>query len=391
MSIKRSSKPQIPLFDVKLSSRAIREVRDVLKSGWLTAGPKVARLELQIAKFLGVRYATALNSGSAALLLTLRAMGASAGKQIITTPFTYVATIEAIVQSGAIPVMADIQPDTLNIAPDAVEAKLNRTTMAVLSVDMAGLPCDYKELRSVCAPKSIAMVADAAHAMGAEYGGRSMAQVADAAVYSFYSTKNLTCGEGGLLASRDREVVERVRALARHGLSSSTVERRKKSGARYDVLQIGYKASMSDVHAAIGLGQLTCFERDQAKRLKLARRYDKNLNGLTDLIALPARTDGRRHGWHMYIIHLCLESLKCDRDAIMQLMGSKGIECGVHFRPVFELEVYRRLLSLKERDYPHASAAGKRVLTLPLYPSLRLKDVDFICDHLNAILRANKK
>jgi dTDP-4-amino-4,6-dideoxygalactose transaminase len=338
-------------------------------------------------RLLNVKYAAAVNSGTDGLYLALRAVGASAGKEVITTPFTFVATVEAILLTGASPVFADINPHTLTIEPDQVARKISRRSVAVVPVDIAGCPSEYDALRNICKNRSLSLIADAAHAVGARYKNRSHPQLADAAVYSFYSTKNLTCGEGGMVLSRRKRLIDTVRLLSLHGLTSSTYERARKQKRGYDVVDFGIKANMSDVHAAIGLGQLSAFEKDQARRSALAQRYLKKLADLSDFLELPEQQKHSRHGWHLFIIKLNLPRLRISRDRFISLMANYGIECGVHYKPIFELTYYQRALDLSARHYPNAADAGRRVVSLPLYPVLKVKEVDYICDCIADIVR----
>lgn len=384
----REGKRNIPLFDLTLSAKAKKEVAATLASGWITSGPGVAAFEKAVCRYLNVKYGAAVSSGTAGLYLALRAVGAEKGREIITTPFTFVATIEAILMTGAIPVFADIDPYTLNIDPDEAARKVSDHTVAVVPVDIAGYPVNYELLNKICREQSLFLIADAAHSFGAAYRNRTIPNLTDAAVCSFYSTKNLTCGEGGMVLSQHKQLVEKVKRLSLHGLTSSTYERKLKSKWEYDVVDFGFKANMSDIHAAVGLGQLAVFEKEQAKRATLAERYMKNLADLSDSLELPVIDKHCQHGWHLFIIKLHLSHLKINRDRFMKLMADSGIECGVHYKPVFELTYYRDTLSLSEQYFPNATYAGRRVVTLPLYPSLKVTDVDYICDCITDI--ANK-
>ena len=234
-------------------------------------------------------------------------------------------------------------------------------------------------------------MADAAHSIGAAYRERSIPRLCDVAVFSFYSTKNLTCGEGGLVATRHKVLADRVRTLSRHGISAGTFERKRRQAWEYDVTGVGYKAGLSDINAAIGLGQLTTFESDQARRRRLARRYLDNLADLVDLIELPVEYKHFRHGWHLFIIKLHLASLKIDRARFIKQLARNGIECGVHYQPLFEFSIYRQNLGLSPQHFPNAAYAGRRVVTLPLYPTMKLSDVDYVCDHLRRVLKKNAR
>ncbi|MFQ6007934.1 MAG: DegT/DnrJ/EryC1/StrS family aminotransferase [Candidatus Zixiibacteriota bacterium] len=386
--MKRSkAKKWIPLFDLTVSPKTKREVSLTLASGWLTSGPKVAALEKAVSEYLNVKYAVAVSSGTAGLYLALRAIGAEKEKEVITTPFTFVATIEAIMMTGATPVFADIDQSTLNIDPEQSIRKISGRTAAIVPVDIAGYPADYEQLSKICKERSLFLLADAAHSFGATFKSKAIPQLSDAAAYSFYSTKNLTSGEGGMVLSSRKTLIDKVRRLSKHGLTSSTYERVQEKRWGYDVADFGFKANMSDVHASIGLGQLTTFEKDQFKRATLAQRYMKNLSDLSDFLDLPAVEKNYRHGWHLFITKLNLSHLKISRDQFIKLMANYNIECGVHYKPVFELTYYRKALGLSSESFPNASKAYRRVVTLPLYPSLKMREVDYICDCIREITR----
>ncbi|MCK4607572.1 MAG: DegT/DnrJ/EryC1/StrS family aminotransferase [candidate division Zixibacteria bacterium] len=387
----KSSKTRIPLFDLKVSAAAKKEVAKTLTSGWLTSGPRVAAFERAVAKLLGVRYSAAVSSATVGLQLALRAIDIGPGDEVVTTPFTFVATLEAIMATGARPVLADINPDTLNIDPDEIERKITGHTRALVPVDIAGYPADYEQLCAISGEFSIPVVSDSAHAVGSAYRNRSIPRLADASVFSFYSTKNLTCGEGGMVVSKHKTLAETVRCLARHGLTSQAWTRKTGSEQTYDAVSAGFKANMSDVHAAIGLGQLGTLASDQKLRELLAMRYLENLQDLPELVELPTIQRHYRHGWHLFIVRLHLSALKIDRDRFIHLMAARGIECGVHYRPIFELSYYRDALGLSPQYFPNSAYAGRRVVSLPLYPCLKAGEVDYVCECAAEILKKNAR
>lgn len=392
----QKKRKQIPLFDIKLSPQTKREVAEVLSSGWLTSGPKVQAFEKAVARLLKVKYTTAVSSCTVGLHLTLGAIGIQpdrfgAIKEVITTPFTFVATVEAILQAGAKPVFADINPHTLNIDPDEVARKVSKQTMSVIPVDIAGYPNDYHTLNSICDTHSLLLIADAAHSIGAAYKKRTIPNLCDAAVTSFYSTKNLTCGEGGMVFSRHKQLIDRIRLMARHGLTTSTFERKTKKKVLYDAVIGGYKGNMSELHAAIGLGQLTLFKKNQEVRTLLAERYLNNLSTVSEFIELPPIEKGFQHGWHLFIIKLHLSRLNIDREKFLRLMAARGIECGVHYQPIFNLSWYRKYLGLSPQHFPNAAYAGRRVVSLPLYPALKKTEVDYVCENITDIIKRHRR
>ncbi|MDX9856229.1 MAG: DegT/DnrJ/EryC1/StrS family aminotransferase [candidate division Zixibacteria bacterium] len=379
----------IRLYELRLSADSFANVRDTLRSTWLTSGPRVKEFESAVARICRVRHAAAVNSCTNGLVLALQALGLQGG-EVITTPFSFVATAEAIMHAGAQPVFADIDPHSLNIDPEEVARKVTPHTRAIIAVDIAGLPAEYDRLRKVADHFTLPVIADAAHSFGALYRRKSVAQVTDAAVFSFHATKNLTCGEGGMVVSRHKILADRVRLLAMHGLTKDAHRRREEAGWRYDVIAPGRKANMSDVHAAIGLGQLPEFERRQQKREALVQRYCDNLSALSEYIDLPSPPKYVRHAWHLFIIRLNIDSLTISRDRFIDAMKARRVECGVHYIPMFELSLFRSA-GFNEHIFPNAAWVGRRVVTLPLYPLLTFRQIDYICDAIADIVVKHRR
>ncbi len=385
------TKTRIPLFDLKISSEAKAEVAEVLKSGWLSSGPKVAAFEKGIGKTTKVPHVAAVSSGTTGLFLALKALDVKEGDEVITTPFTFVATIEVILHVGASPVLADIDPVTLNISCEEIQRRITDKTKAIIPVDIAGYPADYENLNKLSLAHSVKILSDSAHSFGATYEGKAMPLWTDATVYSFYSTKNVTSGEGGAVVSRRQELVDKVRLMAKHGLTSNAYDRKISGGWKYDAPIMGYKANMSDVHAAIGLGELVNFAANQKKKEKLVEQYFKGLESVSEFLKLPHIEKNCEHAWHLFIVQLNLEKLGIDRNEFIEEMSKRGIECGVHYQPVFELSHYNSFFSLSMDKYPHAAKAGQRVITLPLYPTLKVSDVEIICEAIIEILNINSR
>jgi len=378
-------KRSIPLYDLKLSPGTKKQVNAVLSSGWLSTGPLARELEKQIAKLAHVRYTAAVSSATAGLQLTLEALGARKGTEVITSPFTFCATAEAILRSEAIPVFADIDPITLNIDPDEIERKITSKTLCVMPVDIAGHPADYKSLGAICRRHRLPLIADASHTLGATYRGRTVAQMADAAIHSFQATKNVTSAEGGIVASRHQALVERIQLLSRHAMTTNAFQRRQANKWEYDVVGLGFKANLSDIHAAVGLGQLAVFEKNQVKRGSIAARYVKGLTGLEDYLEPPPADNACHHAWHLFIVRLHLSRLKIDRDRFIKLMAREGVQCGVHYKPLFEMSYYQQLGFLPQY-FPNAAYAGQRVVSLPMFPQLSMTDVDYVCEKVRRII-----
>lgn len=386
--MKKTEQPRkVPLYDIRLSASAVRRVNQVLKSGWLSPGVNVAAFQEAICDLTGVRYGAAVGSATAGLEMVLTAIGSDAGKEVITTPFTFVGTVEAILSAGATPIFADIDPRTLNIDPDEVFRRITHRTLAVMPVDIGGYPANYRLLRRICDAKRVPLIADAAHSIGSAYKGKPVPKFTDAAVISFHATKNLICGEGGIVLSKHRDVIEAIKIMSRHGLSQNAYQRRKAARWEYDAVYPGYKANMSELHAALGLGQLEVFAKEQKMRRRLAERYLKNLADMKEYIDLPVEEKPCRHGWHLFIIKLHLSRLRIQRNTFIQRMAERGVECGVHYKPIFKLSYYQEILGETGQYLPNTTYAGRRVVSLPLYPSLKMADVDYVCECIAAVVK----
>jgi dTDP-4-amino-4,6-dideoxygalactose transaminase len=381
---------RIPLFDLRLPSESLRGVQQVLKSGWLNTGPKAAEFEKAIAGLVREKYAVAVNSATAGLQATLEALGAGPGREVVTTSFTFAATAASIIRTGARPVLADIDPVTLNIDPDEVMRKVNHQTLAVLAVDIAGHQADYPSLLAISAKRRLPLVADAAHSLGATCLKKSSAELTDAAVYSFQATKNLTTADGGMIVTRHKLIADRARLLTQHAMTSNAYQRQKAKRWEYDILGPGLKANLTDVHAAIGLGQLATFEATQKRRQKIADRYIKNLSDLSDYVALPEVRPGYCHAWHLFIVRLHLSRLRIGRARLMALMSEAGIECGVHYKPLFEMSFYREI-GFEPQHFPNAVYAGRRVVSLPMFAHLTGVQVDRVCDVLRDLVVRHRR
>jgi dTDP-4-amino-4,6-dideoxygalactose transaminase len=379
------SKP-IPFHDVKLSPAAVREVNRVLKSGWLTTGSVTTRFENEIARLLGVGNAVAVNSATSGILLALRAVGAGPDTEVITTPFSFAAGVESIINLGARPVFVDIEPDSLNIDPQLIEKRITKKTRAILTVDLAGFPCDYPAICRIAARYKIPVISDSAHAVAATVHGKSIPQYADLTVLSFHATKNLTCGEGGMVVSRDAELIQKIRLWTKHGMTKSAYERKKSGTWSYDVTDRGFKANMSDVLAAIGLGELGTFQKNQKTRERLALRYIANFAHVDDLLRTPFLKAGFHHAWHLFIVRLNLKALTINRQQVIAELSKGGIGCSVHYRPIHTL-AFAKKAGLSRQKFDHTECAGESVISLPLNPLLKPADIDRISESLIRILK----
>jgi len=351
----------------------IAAVASALASGWTTTGPRTAEFEKAFREYTGAPHALAVNSGSAALHLALAALGIGPGDEVITTPLTFCATVNAILLTGATPILADVGND-LNISPDAIRRVITSRTRAILPVHLGGLPCSMEAIGCLAVEHGLFVVEDAAHATGSLYGSIRIGAGTSAAVaFSFYATKNLSTGEGGMVTCRDPNLRERMRVLSLHGISHDAWERQgAKDTWDYDVVECGFKYNMSDISAAIGLVQLTRIDEMNARRAAIAHAYNEAFAGMARL-ELPPDSSIATHAWQLYILRLNLDRLRVDRSQFIAEMRRRGIGCSVHFKPIPMHPYYRDRLELRD---PCARAINEypRLVSLPL--SSRLSDAE---------------
>ena len=376
----------IPFAKPLIGQEEIEAVKRVLESGMLAEGKVSRDFEKMYAEYTGTKFATVTNNGTTALSTALEALNIQPGDEVITSPFTFIASANSIAMVGAIPVFVDVKPDTYNIDPDLIEEAITDKTRAIMPVHIFGMPSDMKHIMDISDSHGLLVIEDACQAHGAEIDGKKVGAFGHVASFSFYATKNLTCGEGGMVLSRHRPFSDLVRILSRHGLTSTAHERSGSGEWKYEAVRAGCKASLSELHAAVGLGQLSDYKRQQKQRERLAERYVKNLSDLREYLEPPVVRKHCRHGWHLFIIRLHLSALKIDRDRFIRLMARRGIECGVHYQPIFELSFYRNHLGLSPQFFPNATYAGRRVVSLPFYPTLKPGEVDRVCESIRSIV-----
>lgn len=379
----------LPIAVPSISEREKQLVLESLTSGWVTTGPRTLELAERIATLAGAKHAVCVNSATGALHLALEALGLGPGDEVITSPYTFAATVNVIEHVRATPVLADVEADTLCIDPRRVEAAITPRTKVVLSVDYGGHPCDYDALRAITAPRGIRIVDDAAHALGAAYKGRPVgdASLADVTAFSFYATKNLTTGEGGAAVTDDTGLAERIQLLSLHGMSRDAWKRYSDTGSwYYEVVAPGWKYNLSDVLAAIGVGQLERFAESQQRRHALVERYRAQLADVPE-VGLPIARPDVTHAWHLFPIALQLEQLTIDRARFITELRAENIGTSVHFIPIHFHPHFRDSLRLAEGAFPVAENAYHRAITLPLFPHMADRDVDDVCEAVRKIAR----
>ena len=360
----------LPLF----GEEEKREILEALDSGWITTGPRVKKLEAELAEAVQARHVVCVDSCTAALHIALVTLDLKPGEEVITSPLTFCSTVNSIVHAGGTPVLADVEPDTLNLDPAHLRTAITPRTRAVLPVHYGGHPCEMDSILDLCRQHGLTVIEDAAHAVGATYKGRPVGSLGDMTCFSFYATKNITTAEGGALATDHEASAEKARLLMLHGMSKDAWKRYSSAGSwYYEVLLPGFKYNMTDLEAALGLHQLRKLPAFTRRRRELASRYDEAFRE-HPAIEIPAWRSQAEHVYHLYPIRLRLERLGIDRARFIEELKAENIATTVNFIPIHYHPYYRERLGLSRGALPVAEAAYERLISLPLYP--RMTDAD---------------
>jgi len=362
----------IPLAVPLIGREEEEEVIDSLRSGLIGTGAKTERFEKEFAAYQGRKHAVGTNSCTAGLHLSLVALGIGAGDEVITTPMTFVSTVSSIVYTGATPVFVDVEPQTLNIDPTRIEQAITERTRAILPVHLYGHPCDMDGIMDIARRHDLKVVGDCAHAIEAEYRGRKVGSLGDTACYSFYATKNLTAGNGGMLVTDDDDLAALVQSTRDHGMASGAWTRYSTGEFQeYPMVHLGYKYIMWDLPAALALHQLGRIEQRYQKRLDIAERYYAALEPLADSVEVSRPEEHVRHAYHLFVVKL----KGVDRSKVASEMESRGVGVGVHYRPVHLEPFHREQYGHSPGEFPVAEDAGARVLSLPFWPEMTEEQV----------------
>lgn len=375
----------IPYGRQTIDDDDIRAVVEVLQSDWLTTGPKVDEFEKTFAATVGAKEAVAVSSGTAALHAAMYALGIGPGDEVIVPAMTFAATANCVVFQGATPVFADVDPETLLIDPDQVEAKLTSRTKAVTAVDYTGHPADYDRLKSITRRNGIALVADACHALGAVYKSRPVGTLADLSVFSFHPVKHITTGEGGIITTDKPELVQRMRIFRNHGITSDHRQREKTGSWFYEMVDLGYNYRLTDLQCAIGISQLRRLSSWVKRRRKIAKIYDDAFDGFSGLRPLQVEKQVEP-AYHLYVVRLNLEQLQGDRGDIFGALRTAGIGVNVHYIPVHMHPFYRDRFSTAPGMCPEAEAAYESLLSLPMFHGMGDADVTTVIETVKDIL-----
>jgi UDP-4-amino-4,6-dideoxy-N-acetyl-beta-L-altrosamine transaminase len=357
----------------------INEVISVLKSDWITTGPKIREFEDALCTYIGCGYCVAVNNGTSALDIAVQSLDLPKGSEIITTPFTFIATSNAIIYNSLKPVFADICNDTFNIDPEEIRSKITKDTKAIIYVDYAGHPCDIKAIKEIADEFDLYMIEDACHAIGAEYENKKVGNFADLTIFSFHPVKHITTGEGGAVVTNNSSYYEKLQLLRNHGIDKDAQDRYgPNSSWAYDMKYLGRNYRMTDFQAALGISQLKKLDEFIEKRSRLVSKYGTLLDDV-DLIQLPVVKNNIKPAWHLYTILL---DGTIDRDEFFKYMRSANIGVNLHYIPVYRHSYYVNNFSFNSNDFPVTEDVFNRIITLPLFPGMTARETEYVVDSI---------
>ena len=361
---------QIPYGHQSIDAADVTAVVAALQGEWLTTGPTIPRFEKALCDVTGSRHAVAVNSGTSALDIAVAALGLPPGSEVITTPFSFAATANAILYNDCVPVFADIRSDSRNVDPEEIRKKITSRTRAIICMDYAGHPCELAEIRGIAQEYHLRLIDDACHALGAEYHGKRLGTFADMTIFSFHPVKPITTGEGGAVVTDDSTLAARLRLLRSHGIDRETSPC-PEQGWAYDMVLLGRNYRMTDIQAALGTSQLHRLDAFLERRNRLAALYREYLDNVPQIV-LPQVREGMHHGWHLFTVLMG----KCDRNAVYADLKAQGIGAQVHYIPIYRFSYYRRRFPhLVPEAFPVTEGIFHTILTLPLYPAMSDADV----------------
>jgi perosamine synthetase len=372
---RRTVKSVIPYGRQWIDEEDIQAVVEVMRSDCLTTGPVVEQFEEAFAQFVGSKFAVAVNSGTAALHAAMHSLHIGPGDEVIVSPMTFAATANCVVYQGGTPVFADVESDTLLIDPEQVERKITPKTRAIIGVDYAGHPCNWDALKEIASSHSLALVADACHALGAEYKGQRVGSLADLTVFSFHPVKHITTGEGGMVTTNDPEAVRRLRAFRNHGIPCDHRQREENGSWFYEMIDLGFNYRLTEFQSALGLSQLRKLPGWLSRRQEIAHRYDSIITDLPGVKTLTVRREVK-HAYHLFVVKIDFEGLEKSRSELFQILRADGIGVNVHYIPTHLHPYYRRAFNTRPGLCPKAEAAYDRILSLPIFPKMTDEDVE---------------
>ena len=377
----------LPFHRALIEEEEKRAVLEVLDSGWLTSGPRAREFESSFARYVGAEHAVAVNSCTAALHLALTALDVSDGDEVIVPAMTFAASGEVVLYRNARPVLVDCLPGSFHIDPAQIESAITPRTRAIIPVHYAGVPCDMHAIMEIARRHDLKVVEDAAHSLPTRYDGKMVGVIGDVTCFSFYATKTLTTGEGGMTTTQDAALADRMRILSLHGISRHAWNRYSASGTwKYQILEAGYKYNLTDLQAAIGITQLRKCSAMRDSRAAVAASYHRQLAEL-DAFVLPSLHNSDDHAWHLYVIQVKPAALRIHRDQVIEELKSRGVGTSVHFIPLHLHPLYQQQLGYRAGQFPNAEERFDRCISLPIYPNMTADEIVLVADALNDIVR----
>src|ERR1044071_6538706 len=381
----------LPFHSPVIGENEISAVTEVLRSGWLTTGAKVREFERDFCRFIGCSHAVAVNSGTAALHLALAAIGLKPGNEVILPTMTFAATAEVVLYFGAKPVLVDCEPDTLNLDPASLAAALTSKTRAIIPVHFGGQSCDMERILRFAREHDLRVIEDAAHALPSSFHDRPVGTIGDITCFSFYATKTITTGEGGMATTENPQWADKMRMLSLHGISHDAWNRYSAEGSwYYEILCPGFKYNLTDLAASLGVEQLKQCAEFYERRRQIAAAYDEGFADLPE-IKTPVCRPGVQHAWHLYVIQLQPERLRIDRRDFVEALREKNIGTSVHFIPLHRHPYYRDTFGYGPEDFSNASAVFERIVSLPIYPKMSDEDAGDVIAAVRSIVEESRR
>lgn len=380
------NKESIPFYVPWISREDKKAVSEALNSRWLTGGPQTATFERLFANYVGTKYAVAVNSCTAALHLSMRALDVKAGDEVIVPDLTFAATANAPLFCGAKPVFADVDEKTFNISPNDVLEKITPKTKAIMPVHYGGQPCDMKEILEIAEDHKLFVVEDCAHSLGAKYNGQQTGTFGTMGCFSFYPTKIITTLEGGIVTTNDEKIDKKLRLLREHGMNRTALERESGASWFYDIVDLGYNYRLTEPQAALGIAQLKRVDDGISRRIRVASYYTKQLGNRGFGIVTPYTAPKRSHIFHLYTIKIQKNLLGISRNEVFKQLSDSGIQSSVHYTPLHLMSFYKQFLKEKSNNFPVAEKIYTEILSLPLYPTITRKQVTFVSTRIKESL-----
>jgi perosamine synthetase len=382
---------EIPFHKPYITEDEISGVLNALRSGWITMGPTTVEFEERFKEYIGSRNAVSMNSCTACLHLALKTIGLKEGDEVIVPAVTFTATAEVITYFNAIPVVADVEKETCNVDINEIEKKITKRTKAIIPVHYAGQPCDMDEILHIAKAYKLFVIEDAAHAIPASYKNKKIGTLGDMTCFSFYATKPLTTGEGGMVTTENDEWADKLRILRLHGISKDAWRRYTNEGSwYYEVVDAGYKYNTTDIQASLGLAQLRKVDWMCKQRTEITEKYSEAFQSLPEVI-LPSLKNDRKSAWHLYVIKLNLEMLKIGRNQFIEELKEKGIVTSVHFIPLYRQPYYRDVFGYDAKEFPVSEWIYERIVSLPVYPGMSSDNKEYVIHAVGSLLKKHRR